>query len=92
MSNIMVYGYGIDEGKKLAEEIHRLFEGKAYQSDYVVTVVVSQVEDHNHVSLPFLRIMATDICFGSFSDIIIELKKLRLDIEVVGVKKFIPKE
>jgi hypothetical protein len=94
MPNIEQYGLSVDEAARADSMIRNLFKYKPYRKDYVITFIESDVRDDQNKKQPFLRLLTTksDYANGVTDDIINELKKLKFDIEVKSLDRFIPKE
>ena len=86
--NIKIYGLKKPEAEKVEIEINKLLRGKPYANEYVVTSIKSSVRDRHRRKKPFLELIEIpDI------DVISELKKLGMDIEVPhNLRYFIPTE
>ncbi len=90
MPNIEMYGFSIDEVKGIDSMIHELLEFTPYRDDYVTTFIESEVIDHYNRKQPFLRLVTTKN--DHIDDILEELQKLKFDIEVMMLDRFIPKK
>ena len=89
MPNIMIYGLEEGEAVKTGLKIDELLGGKYYGSEYVVTFVPSQVRDRKGVAQPYLKLVTTPN--DHVDDILVELRKVGMDIEVSLLTQFIPK-
>ncbi len=85
-----MYGFQEVQAAGVSAMIAKLFENKSYRDEYVLTVVLSEVTDHRNVHQPYLRLVSTPN--DHIEDIIEELRKLKFDVEVMILTKFIPKE
>ena len=81
MFNIEMYGFSDRTALIHRKTIKKFFEGKSYQNDYVVTVIPVSVFDHHDTSRPFIRLAITPS--DELEDIISELKKLEVDIQIL---------
>ncbi|MFA6551241.1 MAG: hypothetical protein WCV41_01785 [Patescibacteria group bacterium] len=90
MPNIEVYGITGERTIDIEKKIHGLFETKPYAADYVITFIASGVVDKDGNNQPFLRLVSTPN--AHLDDILLELQKLNMDIEVQMLKQFIPKK
>ncbi|MCK4554070.1 hypothetical protein KAU19_03845 [Candidatus Parcubacteria bacterium] len=90
MPNIEMYGLRHQEARKKENEIDELLRLKPYANDYVVTNISSIVLDKHAQRQPFLRLVSTRN--DHIDNILKELQKLDMDIEVMILDKFIPKK
>ncbi len=90
MPNIEIYGMETADAGIAEIEINKLLRSKPYANDYVITVVESRVRDRHRVKRPFLRLVST--VNDHIVDIIMELRKLDVDIEFQELALFIPKK
>jgi len=89
MPNIEIYGLKDSDGVKVAEKIDELFREKDYRDEYVLTYIQSYVCDRKGIVQPYLRLVTTPS--DHMEDIIGELRKIGMDIEVSLLERFIPK-
>ena len=70
------------------------FGGVKYRDDIVLTMANDYVYDPQGVSRPFLRVIFTEADHGThvFLDCLGRLARLNMDIEVLVIHDFIPKE
>ena len=90
MPNIEMYGFNQEQASGVTAMIMELFKNKPYRDEYVTTAVWSDVLDHRNVSQPYLRLVSTPN--DHIEDIVEELLKLKFDVEVLILNRFIPKE
>ncbi len=89
MPNIEIYGLRERSGIRVINKIDRLFRGKDYKDEYVITHVPSFVVDRKKTSQPFLRLVTTPS--DHVDDIINELMKIGMDLELMLLNRFISK-
>jgi hypothetical protein len=90
MPNIEIHGLNNEEGENLRQKIVKLFKTKSWEDEYVVTLIPSSVTDKNSTRQPFIRLVTTPSLDNDA--IVAELEKLEIDIELLELKKFIPKQ
>lgn len=89
MPNIEIHGLAPYETQKIVERITKCLENNSLVNETVITVIPSKVSDIIGNSAPFLRLYKTpddpDI------EIVEDLKKVGMDLEVTDLMRFIPK-
>jgi len=90
MPNVEIHGFRLGTGYGLRTQILELFQAKSWNKEYVVTIIPSEVTDCDGTEQPFIRLVNTPS--PDNDAIIAELKKLELDIELLELKAFIPKQ
>jgi len=91
MPNIEIHGLfwrGITKSE-LRNKIWRLFDGKPFQADMVVSEIATDVSDVRGTEQPFLRLVST--LSPHTEEIMAQLETLNMDIEWLELKKFVPK-
>ena len=92
MPNIEVHGCGVD-ADSVRNAIFRNLNGRPYIKDVVVTIFPSDVRDHEGTTQPYLRICNTAKDQSKQNvEILAALVPLHMDMEVLTLAKFIPKQ
>lgn len=90
MPNIELYGFTAAEVATASSQIREIFADKPYQDEYVITCILSRVTDHHVQRQPFIRLVNTPS--EHLGDMIAELQKVGVDIEVMMLDGFYPKK
>lgn len=90
MPNIEIHGLKNETREYVHSKIRSAFAEKPYRDDYVITAYESKVHDWRLNAQPFIRLVTTPS--DHTEDIIQELQKLDLDIEVMILDRFIPRK
>ena len=93
MPNIEIHGYGFEENAadKMRTAVVKLFRKKDYIDEMVFTVCHhDKCFDKRGANQPFLRVVSTPS--SHLDEIVGLLKTLNIDIEVLELKAFHPKQ
>lgn len=88
--NIEIHGLPQKDAEELGKRIFYLFGDVSYINKMVVTIFPTIVKDVNWQDQPFLRL--ANSCQKHSKEILKRLETLNIDVEHVGLKKFIPKK
>ncbi|MCF7835080.1 hypothetical protein K9M48_03425 [Candidatus Gracilibacteria bacterium] len=89
MPNIKIYGLNKLSADLVYSKIKRVFENESYAQHIVVTIVDSKVKDLKEISQPYLQLEID--CMKNYEQKLEKLKQIGMDIQVVELHEFIPK-
>ncbi|MFA5747513.1 MAG: hypothetical protein WC872_00195 [Candidatus Absconditabacterales bacterium] len=97
MPNIKIYGVvkspateeQLKDFESLSTKIKEIFKNESYAEDIVVTKVVSEVIDLNNKEQPYIQLELN--CMRDLKKKLEKLKALGMDIQVLKLYDFVPK-
>ena len=90
MPNIELHGFSRGQAMEIRDKVFKLFKGKPYVKEMVVTVCLDMVWDKYGDIQPFIRL--ANSCQDHTVEILKVLEALNVDIEQLTLAKFIPKK
>ena len=90
MPNIEIHGLPLEKAEALQKTIFILLSCYDFYDHAVVTIYPTWVRDHHNREQPFLRIVSSST--DDAEDIIKVLGSLKMDMEFVLMRRFVPKE
>lgn len=90
MPNIEIRGFQPETADELKESVKKAFQGKPYETEYVISIVPCDVTDYREFLQPFIRLVTTDQPHNA--EIIEELRSLGVDVEFAPLIAFYPKK
>lgn len=92
MPNIELHGYTSDETSVLVSRLRGAFEHAKYRKHIVITYPGGFVRTIDNADAPFVRVYITTDNLAIIDDLELRLRVLAIDVEIVELKKFIPKK
>ncbi len=89
MPNVEIHGVADPKARELRDRVFDLFSQASFVEEMVVTIFATAVTDRRGSCQPFIRLVNSDP--GLNLEIVPGLKKLGLDIEVLALVAFHPK-
>lgn len=90
MPNIKIYGVSIGNLTRMYEDIKKIFENEPYAEHIVITHMESVVYNLEAEKQPYIQLELN--CMKNYEQKVEKLKQLKMDIQVVKLHDFIPKE
>ena len=92
MPNIELHGYRNEEEEELRGKLRGTFEHVSYRSHIVISRPQNYVRTIENLHAPFVRVYITADDPAANDDLEQRLRELNVDVEIVELKKFIPKK